>query len=410
MFANESVSIKKIECRVLNSRKINVKITLEIEIKLYLNNNLDLINGINNIEDIQVLNDTKNISSLIGQGNTTVYAKDTINIDEADDLAEIMKVEVRIVDKDNKLSYNKVLAKADAQVSILYLTEDNRIKSITNKIPVMGFIDIENISDNNICDIDYKIKNLIVKPNNGENNSMYIEVQTEINCMAYETRQVDIIEDLYSIYSDLNITQKRVTTMANKQNIKDTYNIREQISIPEIGNNRLLNVQVMPIILNTSIKNGKVIYEAQVDLEILYETNNGVDLRTVQLPFNFEIMSNDIGQMSNINTSIEIRREDFIVDNGNINVNIELEFNVSVYQNENLNIIDDICEGEKRQDDNYSMVIYFVKPNDTLWKIAKKFKSTVEDIVRLNKIEDENKIYINQQLYIPKFVRKNIMV
>ncbi len=410
MFANESVSIKKIDCRVLNSRKINVKITLEIEIKLYLNNNLDLINGISNIEDIQVLKDTKNISSLIGQGNTTVYAKDTINIDEADDLAEIMKVEAKIVDKDNKLSYNKVLAKADAQVSILYLTEDNRIKSITTKIPVMGFIDIENISDNNICDIDYKIKNLIVKPNNGENNSIYIEVQTEINCMAYETRQVDIIEDLYSIYSDLNITQKRVTTMANKQNIKDTYNIREQISIPEIGNNRLLNVQVMPIILNTSIKNGKVIYEAQVDLEILYETNNGVDLRTVQLPFNFEIMSNDIGKMSNINTSIEIRREDFIVDNGNINVNIELEFNVSVYQNENLNIIDDICEGEKRQDDNYSMVIYFVKPNDTLWKIAKKFKSTVEDIVRLNKIEDENKIYINQQLYIPKFVRKNIMV
>lgn len=410
MFANESVSIKKIECRVLNSRKINVKITLEIEIKLYLNNNLDLINGISNIEDIQVLNDTKNISSLIGQGNTTVYAKDTINIDEADDLAEIMKVELRIVDKDSKLSYNKVLAKADAQVSILYLTEDNRIKSITTKIPVMGFIDIENISDNNICDIDYKIKNLIVKPNSGENNSIYIEVQTEINCMAYDTRQVDLIEDLYSIYSDLNITQKRVTTMANKQNIKDTYNIREQISIPEIGNNRLLNVQVIPRILNTSIKNGKVVYEAQVDLEILYETNSGVDLRTVQLPFNFEIMSNDIGQISNINTSIEIRREDFIVDSGNITVDIELEFNVSVYQNENLNIIDDICEGEKRQDDNYSMVIYFVKPNDTLWKIAKKFKSTVEDIARLNKIEDENKIYINQQLYIPKFVRKNIMV
>ena len=50
------------------------------------------------------------------------------------------------------------------------------------------------------------------------------------------------------------------------------------------------------------------------------------------------------------------------------------------------------------------MIIYFVKPNDTLWNIAKKFRSTVEDIVRVNNIEDENKIYPGQQLFIPKYV------
>ena len=50
------------------------------------------------------------------------------------------------------------------------------------------------------------------------------------------------------------------------------------------------------------------------------------------------------------------------------------------------------------------MVIYFVKPNDTLWEIAKKFRSTVDDIARVNKIEDINKIYPGQQLFIPKYV------
>ena len=37
-------------------------------------------------------------------------------------------------------------------------------------------------------------------------------------------------------------------------------------------------------------------------------------------------------------------------------------------------------------DDIYSMVIYFVKPGDTLWKIAKRYRSTVEDIARVNNI------------------------
>ena len=60
--------------------------------------------------------------------------------------------------------------------------------------------------------------------------------------------------------------------------------------------------------------------------------------------------------------------------------------------------------------DIYSMVIYFVKPGDTLWKIAKKFRSRVEDIARVNGIEDVNKIYPGQQLYIPKFTRSRIAI
>ena len=52
--------------------------------------------------------------------------------------------------------------------------------------------------------------------------------------------------------------------------------------------------------------------------------------------------------------------------------------------------------------------MYIVKKDDTLWKIAKKFGSTVEDIVKANGIEDENKIYPGQKIYIPRYVRPTI--
>ena len=51
-----------------------------------------------------------------------------------------------------------------------------------------------------------------------------------------------------------------------------------------------------------------------------------------------------------------------------------------------------------------------VKPGDTLWKIAKMFKSTVEDIAKINDIEDVNKISVGQQLYIPRFCKNKIAV
>ena len=66
-------------------------------------------------------------------------------------------------------------------------------------------------------------------------------------------------------------------------------------------------------------------------------------------------------------------------------------------------IIEDLNIEELQEEKSYSMIIYFVKQGDTLWKIAKKFKSTVEDIACVNNIEDVNKIRIGEQLFIPKY-------
>ena len=45
-----------------------------------------------------------------------------------------------------------------------------------------------------------------------------------------------------------------------------------------------------------------------------------------------------------------------------------------------------------------------------MWKIAKQFGSTVDDIARANGIEDENMIFPGQKLFIPKYVKTGITV
>lgn len=410
MTASEKLNIKKIETKILNGRKINIKVILEIETKVYSNDNVDLISGVKNLDDIKMLNNEKTVCSLLGAGCTKVYAKDTISIDQADDLAEIMKVGIKIVDSDIKISYNKVLAKAEADVSIMYLTEDNRIKNVSAKIPIMGFIDIENISEENVCDIDYEIKNLIIKPNNQDLHSIYIEAEIEIECSAYEIKNINLIEDLYSISSNLNCKQKEITAMSDKKNVRDICKINSTVLVPEIGNNMLYNVQTNPTILNETVRNGKIIYEGQLNLEFIYEVAGGLDSRIIDVPFNFEMISDSIDNSCTIDSTVNVKEEDFTVNNGNVDLNVDLEFNVSSCKNKKLNIIDEVDMEENNDSNIYSMVIYFVKPGDTLWKIAKKFKSTVDDIASINDIDDANKIHVGKQLYIPKFVKKKIAV
>ena len=119
-------------------------------------------------------------------------------LDNTDNFGEILKVSIDLIDKDIKTSYNKVIAKTDANVKILYLTEDNRVIRCENKMPIVGFIDIPNVSEDNICDTNFEIKNMIVKPNNTEDHSIYVEIELNIFCMAYEKKTFNILQDLYS--------------------------------------------------------------------------------------------------------------------------------------------------------------------------------------------------------------------
>ena len=126
------------------------------------------------------------------------------------------------------------------------------------------------------------------------------------------------------------------------------------------------------------------------------------------MPFNFAVEVPDLEANYSLNTSIDIARQDFVVDaNGMVNTNLSLEFNIDVSKTLSINIIDQIELKEQRNKEIYSIIIYFVKEGDSLWNIAKRFRSTVEDIARVNNIEDENKIYPGQQLFVPRYVYTN---
>lgn len=409
MDIDEMLNIKNIECKVINSRKVNVRAFLDLSVKVYSNDNVEIINDVNSIDGIQVLNNSLEINSLIGRGSTRAFAKDTITIDNVDNLAEILNSDINIINKDVKMSYNKILAKADLQVKIMYLTEDNRIRTITNDIPVMGFVDMPNVSDTNICNTKCKLKNVILKPNSVEEHSISAEIEVEINCYVYEPKRINVIQDLYSPTSNVQFSKRNITALVNTGNMNEVCNIQEQLSVPEIGSNKIYDVQVRANLQKEDITNGRVTLEGEVELELLYESNasSRLESKIMKMPFNHSINNDNINEFTTLDTSIEIRTQNFVVLNdGNIDAKVELQFELMISKNEKINVIDNIEVDDKKECNGYSMVIYFVKPKDTLWEIAKKFDSTIEEIVRVNDIEDANKIMPGQQLFIPRYCNR----
>ncbi len=407
MNMDSNINLKDIECKILNGRKISIKANMDIDISVYSNESIEFIKEVENRDDVQILNTMTTIDSLLGTGTTKVYAKDTVSLESTDNLAEILKFNINLTNREIKTSYNKILAKADMQVNIVYLTDDGRVNEVKWVIPVMGFIDMQNISDNNLCNLNYEIKNILLKPNSAEEHSIYVEVEFEIYCNVYEKKELNIIQDLYSPSENININQKNITVMQDKQNTEGVCVLKEKIIIPEFHNSKICNSEVTPRILKQNIYNDRIMYEGELDIKFMYlsSVTNRVDIKVQTIPFNANIECQGVSPTSNLITRVDVQNQDFVVmPDGSIESNIELKINGDISKMMEIKVIDNIEVLENNEENIYSIVVYFVKPGDTLWNIAKKFKSTIKAIASVNGIEDENKINVGQQLFIPKFV------
>lgn len=397
--------LKSIEAKVINGRKVGIKAAIEVEVKIYSNEEVEIVNNVQNAEDIQILKEDLKVNSLVGMGDTKIYAKDTINIDNADNLAEILKANISIGEKDIKISYNKVLTKSEAMIKIMYLTEDNRINTVTAKIPVVGFIDIPNVTEENICDVNYEIKNIIIKPNSQEEHSIYIEIEIGVVCYVYEEKQMNLIQDMYSPIEQIDFEKKQIMAITEKKNVSTLKQIREKINLKDIEGLNLIDVDVVPSIVNENKINSKILYEAELNLMFIFENSRTqIITKDAKIPFEYTVENLQNGESLNTNCNMEIKSQDFILqDGGNINCNVDVQANTNMYRTANINMIDSIQENENSEEQDYSIVIYIVKKGDTLWNIAKEFRSTVDGIARVNGIENKDLIMPGQKLYIPKF-------
>lgn len=403
-----SIVLKNMECDVLNGRKVNLKATIEISIRIYSNNGISILKDINGISGIQKLNKIVQLNSMIGKNSTKAIAKENILLNSEEKVMEILKKEIRIINKDFKVSYNKIVAKSEFSVKILYLTEDGRINFVEKLIPIMGFIDMENVSEENICEIKYCMKNILVKLNNTDENSIYIEAEVEISCYSYETKDIELIQDVYTPFSTIQYKQKTIKAMVGLQNVNDSYQLREQIADSDISNSRIYNVSTTTNINNIKIIGTKAIYEGEAIVNILYESTEvtRIDKREFKFPINYELNVLDGMTEENLDIMVDVEKYDISSQTDTIQINIDLNISTKMFKTIELNIIDEIEEKELEEREEYSIIIYFVKAGDTLWNIAKRYRSTVETIKQINNIEDEDKLDINQQLFIPRYVEK----
>ena len=152
-------------------------------------------------------------------------------------------------------------------------------------------------------------------------------------------------------------------------------------------------------------REGKIIYQGEINLTFMYQetTSSRIGVKSLVEPFEYTVTSQTITTKTKIDTNIEIAKQDFVVTaDSNVEVKIDLNFRLNLSNERELRLIDNIEEAKESNRETFSIVIYYTKEGDTLWNIAKKFGSTVDEIIKVNNIENPDVIMPGEQLFIPR--------
>ena len=190
--------------------------------------------------------------------------------------------------------------------------------------------------------------------------------------------------------------------------------IKESLSIkpksPEIEKVCCMDAKV--IVNEIKVMDDKVAVEGTVDVDCIYASSfSGEPMNALkeQYPFRALLDIVELKQKCIARYHARLTILTFLqISNNIIDFRITINITADVYAKKKKMMIDTIEEKEGIVLDYNALpaiTIYVVGKNDTLWKIAKKYNTTVDAIAKANNIENPDKINVGDKILIMKNMR-----
>lgn len=389
-----------------NERKVSIKTEVVFKYKLSEIGEIEILNRIDECTGLECKMSKDSFFNVLEYKSDILEAREDIMLPEGlPGVNEILRISNEIINADYKVSYNKILVKGDIKTGIVYTsqTDNSEVYSYNINLPFTGMIEFSNISDASKFDIQYMIKSFDISldTTNETGKMLTISAEVVVDALMYEEKEIEYIEDFYSMEENLSYDKSGISIIKNKENTQKVVNLKDNIgNVPDIS--RLLDYTVDISNLNTKISGSNVYINGNIKINTMYEVGKDkkVESKTYDMLVDETIALPKDTDEKYVAVGIDVTKAIVRIDGDNITADVELVIKIDVDNVEIINQIDDIKEEKVDFSQFDSMNIYIVKKGDNLWNIAKKYKTSVAKIANTNDIVDENKLDIGQKLLI----------
>lgn len=359
--------------RVINQRRIDIHNAFILDVKVC---SLKPINMIEDAQNVQIKHENVSYFSYIGNSLSKANFEEETEIPaDSEVIKKIINTFWNCAIDEIKIIKDKMLVKLNLSFSFLYTTdtENEIIKKCEKTFALSKIIDINGIDEEDIPIVNVDIANIYSKPKVNKNNELrFIELLGEVNINAtvYRKIETEITTDSYSTEKEIINTFDKITINKNCNYIND---VATDTTLFDFDNTRI--IELLDVSLN--IIDNKTLEICAFILNENSEITFITKRKEISL-FNYGI------------TACYIKSFDYVIKSEQeISVRYSIEYSAIDYTEQTLQVLSNIEFTDKILSDSPALVVYFAKDKETIWDIAKKFRSSVDLIKAENEISDD---------------------
>lgn len=325
-------------------------------------------------------------------------------------IVHIINKKVCVQLTDCKIISNKIIIKADINVGVLYIsdTDNKTMHKCEFSLPTSQVFDVDGIDENCKSSVVLSVQgcDIELRPDmDDEGCAIDFEALIGADIKVYCHRELVAVSDLYSTDYETSFDTKSVVLENLSSVVDETYKEKNTFDMPDDnieeiydvwGDATLRNCQITPkgMAISSLLKicmlainaEGKMqYYERVTDSEYVYD--------------NDEVKGDIVADCN-----IQIKNCTFeITGIGEVEVECDINIEASVFTQTRENLIVDIKvrdDNLKDHKDQSALTIYYADANESIWEIAKKYNTSVTEILEQNEISEET-LASRQMLLIP---------
>lgn len=395
--------IEDLSLHLIHSRKLNIKAVVTFFAVVDETAGIRLPVAVGDAS-VSVKKKSMRLMSLAVHKKDTLRKKEEITIaSNKPNVAELLWHTTEVRGLDLRPEENRIRAKGELFVFVLYTGDDESgtVQWLEYSVPFSGEVECTGCTPDMIPNMEASIINqsVEVKPDaDGEERLLLADVVLEIDMKLYREEEHEVILDVYTSLKNCIPTGRKETLESLLVRNFSKCRLSDRIEMKETQG-RILQIchsQGRVKIDKTRIVEDGVQVEGIVHMKILYIVGNDdmpfYSMETM-LPFSHVVEARGITEDSTYYLHAELEQlSTSMVDSSEIEIKATVSLNLLAALCHQEVIIEKVEEqpldGEKVRG-LPGITVYMVKPGDSLWDIAKKFYTTMEEICGMNGLENE---------------------
>lgn len=409
MSAFIKANIEYIEEEVLDERKLSLKALVNLEGKVEEVNNIEIIKDISEKQDLQTLKETIKYKEIYGRETSYAIVKEAFEINqEKPAIEEILKMNIQAYEQEATVVDDRIIVSGMVNARIVYYGEGT-IATVEEEIPFNHFLEIPGAVANSQEEILIEVVEgsyEVMENDEGELKILDIEAKLRISGIAYSENEKNLVVDAYSTKEKIKIKMEEINLIESIKSTVHKENIIKDLSEYKIE--ELYNITGHPTIIDSRFVDDELIVEGILSLHGIYldtETEE-INILNEEVPYKYYLPIEGKTTDAYVDISLDLESIKPNISRDSFVIEASIKHKIKVNRNRVLSVINSLEETgdiiDKRN--RPSITIYIVQRNDLLWDIAKRYNTTVEEILQANESINPNNIMPGEKIIIEKSV------